>query len=137
MRLYKMAKHLLLYDGECALCHYAVRFVLFFDSKATFAFAPLKGMSAARYTKGKTLPDSLVLVENFQTQPKLLIEGQGALRICWHLGGWWRWIGILSFLPGWLSNWAYRLIARYRYKVFGKVPTGWQDAHLKKKRFLD
>lgn len=131
-----MTKHLLLYDGECALCHYAVRFVLFFDTHENFAFTPLKGITAARYIQGKNLPDSLVLIENFQTRPKLVVEGQGAFRICWHLGGLWRGLGLLSFLPGYLSNWAYRLVARYRYRLFGKVPANWQASHPQKRRFL-
>ena len=40
--------HLLLYDGECGFCHWAVRFVLARDRKGLFHFAALQSAAAAR-----------------------------------------------------------------------------------------
>ncbi|HEY3227320.1 MAG TPA: DCC1-like thiol-disulfide oxidoreductase family protein, partial [Planctomycetota bacterium] len=39
-------KHLILYDGVCALCNALVRFVLPRDRKDRFRFAPLQGETA-------------------------------------------------------------------------------------------
>lgn len=113
-------KHLLFYDGECGLCDHAVQFLLWADTDQKFVFAPLQGTTAANLLQH--LPkeiDSLVLVENFQgPDQKFYVLGKGALRICWLLGGAWKLLGSISFLPGFLYNWLYRLIARNRHLFF-------------------
>lgn len=118
-----MAKHLMFYDGECGLCDHAVQLLLRIDKQQKFIFAPLKGLTAA--TILKDLPaelkgaDSLILVQNYlEVNQKFYILGQGVLRICWLLGGWWQLLGWISFLPGFLYNWIYRLVARNRHRFF-------------------
>jgi predicted DCC family thiol-disulfide oxidoreductase YuxK len=115
--------HLVFYDGQCGLCDRIVQFLLKTDKRQQFVFAPLQGSTAAVVLKD--LPsemkqvDSLILVENFQTpQEKFYVLGKGAFRICWLLGGAWSLLGWISFLPGWLYNWGYRLVARNRQRFF-------------------
>ncbi len=117
--------HLLFYDGECGLCDHAVQFVLRMDKNEVFVFAPLQGETAKKYLKD--LPeevieaDSLILFENFQqSDAKLFIYGKGAFRILWLLGGGWILLGWISFLPSWVYDWGYRLVARYRHSFFKK-----------------
>ena len=121
-------KHVIFYDGECPLCNRAVRFVLSVDRDQKFYFAPLKGKTAENklshfFLKNPEL-DTLVLLQNYETtDEKLLIEGKGALRILWLLGSKYAWAGWLSFLPSFLFDPFYRLIARYRFKLFsGRTP---------------
>jgi predicted DCC family thiol-disulfide oxidoreductase YuxK len=112
-------KHLLFYDGSCGLCHRAVQFVLKVDKRKQFLFAPLQGETAAQLLKGQYRDDSLILLEDYQGKHRRKwVLGKGALRLCWLLGGMWKIPGILSFLPGFLYNWVYRLIARFRYQLF-------------------
>ncbi len=115
--------HLVFYDGQCGLCDQVVQLLLKTDKQNLFLFAPLQGKTAARLLHD--LPaemkgvDSLILVENYQlpTQ-RFYVLGKGALRIAWLLGGCWRLLGWLSFFPGGLYNWAYRLVARNRQRFF-------------------
>lgn len=116
-------KHLIFYDGQCGLCDKIVQFVLKQDKKKDFIFAPLQGATAAVVLKD--LPadmkneDSLVLVENYQEpDQKFYLLGQGAFRICWLLGGAWPLLGWISFLPPFLYNWGYRIVARNRHRFF-------------------
>ena len=44
---------LLLYDGVCALCNGAVRFVIKRDRTRTLRFAPLQGVTAKRLLEGR------------------------------------------------------------------------------------
>jgi predicted DCC family thiol-disulfide oxidoreductase YuxK len=117
--------HLVFYDGSCGLCDYVVQFLLKVDKQQRFAFAPLQGQTAARYLQH--LPpemkrvDSLILVENYHSTPKIFMLSQGALRIAWVLGGLWVLIGWLSFLPSVLFDWAYRLVARNRHRWFAQT----------------
>lgn len=118
-----MANHLVFYDGECGFCDQMVQFLLNVDHQKLFLFAPLKGKTAFRVLKGLSpsdrKEDTLVLVENYrESNEKISILGKGALRILWLLGGAWRLLGWISFLPSFLYNWAYRLFARYRHRFF-------------------
>lgn len=97
-------KHLVLFDGPCPLCHKAVHAIAKRDKKKQFAFASLQGETAKKFD----LPpiDSVILVENFQTNPQIYVEGKAVARIAKHLG---------RFL--YLPNWLYRFIAKHRFKV--------------------
>lgn len=112
-------KHLILYDGTCGFCHKTIQFVLKQDRQKIFLFAPLQGETAKKYNFDKDL-DTVILIENFKTQPQITMYGQAALRICWLLGGVWAIAGSASFLPPILYNWKYNFIARHRYKLAQK-----------------
>lgn len=91
---------IVLFDGECAMCNRAVRFLSARDKKRQFEFRP-------------GAPDeTLVLIDD---RGRHLRYGKGALRIAWYLGGWWRLVGLLSFLPKFLIDPIYRFIARRRH----------------------
>jgi predicted DCC family thiol-disulfide oxidoreductase YuxK len=115
--------HLVFYDGQCGLCDQIVQFLLKSDKHGIFSFAPLQGITANKVLN--KLPkeyrslDSLILVENYQSpNQKFFILGKGALRILWLLGGSWTILGSLSFLPAIIYDWAYRLIAKNRHRLF-------------------
>jgi predicted DCC family thiol-disulfide oxidoreductase YuxK len=118
--------HLVFYDGQCGFCDHTVQFLLKRDRKKQFLFAPLQGETAKQVLKN--LPenykseDTLILMENYQTQTEhIYILGKAAFKVCWHLGNFWTLLGLFSFLPGCLYNWAYRLIAKYRHSFFSNV----------------
>lgn len=114
-----MNEHLVFYDGPCGFCNRVVRFLIKADHEKHFLFAPLQGETAKDILKN--LPpeikqeDSLILVENFQqSNRKFYILARGVFQIFWLLGGFWSLIGSLSFLPSFLYDWGYRLVARNR-----------------------
>lgn len=116
-------KHLVFYDGQCGLCDQVVQFILLRDKQGVFGFAPLQGKTAEE--KLISLPeslknfDSIILIEDFNTSlQKISVLGYAALRILWLIGGRWALIGWISFLPPFLYNWAYRLVAKYRHRFF-------------------
>ncbi len=115
--------HLVFYDGNCGLCDRVVQFVFNEDKIQLFVFAPLQGETASRFLRN--LPpeirftDSLILIENYRSSyPRVSILAKGALRIGWLLGWPWMMAGLLSFLPGWMFDWAYRLVAANRHRFF-------------------
>lgn len=118
-----MGQHLVFYDGQCGLCDQIVQVIIRDDRRELFDFAPLQGSTAKE--KLSDIPpqmktaDSLVLIENYRERnPSYFIFGKGALRICWLLGGRWALPGLISFLPAWLYNWGYRLVAKNRHRIF-------------------
>lgn len=128
-------KHLIFFDGECAFCQRSVHTLIHLDKKKIFLFAPLKGSTANDLLVGGLKPlkneDSMVLIENFTKPPfKVWIRGRGALRALFLIGGVWRLIGWLCYMPiG--ADLIYRLIAKHRKRFAGKKIELDQDRLLK------
>jgi predicted DCC family thiol-disulfide oxidoreductase YuxK len=113
---------LVFYDGTCALCHGAVRFLLSEDRSSTLRFAPLDGETSARLLPVRTdLPVSMIVrTPNGQT----LIEDAAVLYLLSHLGGLWRIISSVGrFMPASARRWAYQAIGERRHRLFGTAPT--------------
>ena len=112
---------LILYDGICALCQNLVRFVLYFDRKRQFRFAALQSTTGQKTLKtfGYPLADfnTFLLID----QGKAFDRPSGILRVMWLIGGIWRVISILRFIPRPLRDLLYNLVAKTRYRMFGTV----------------
>lgn len=115
--------HLVFYDGQCGLCDRAVQQILKIDRNKIFMFAPLQGKTADKMLQ--TVPesvknaDSIILIENFEgPNPKIYLFGKAVFRILWLVGGWWTLIGWKFFLPSWLYDWGYRIVAKNRHRLF-------------------
>ena len=116
----------LLYDGECGLCNAVVRFLLRRDKRGRLRFAPLQSGPAQAYLRARGLPtgdfDSLVFVPDWE-QPESAaprLRTDGALSALHELGGAWRVVAWARVLPAVLRDPFYKLIARFRYALFGK-----------------
>jgi predicted DCC family thiol-disulfide oxidoreductase YuxK len=113
---------ILFYDGHCGLCHRAVKFVLKHDRSGTaFRFAPLQGdtfESRIPPEKRAALPDSVVVLT---AAGALLVRSAAFLHILRRLGGGWRILaGVLSVVPRPVLDAAYNIVARIRYRIFGR-----------------
>jgi predicted DCC family thiol-disulfide oxidoreductase YuxK len=91
------------------------------DQKALFYFAPLTGKTTKKIEQQthrcfKT-ENSLVLIENYSAiNQKIYLRSKGVFRIFWILGGKWKLLGILSFLP-FLFDLVYTFIASHRQSI--------------------
>lgn len=112
----------LFYDGNCALCHSTVKFVMKRDRTGeAFRFAPLQGETFQALVPPQQragLPDSIVI----RTSDGLLLARSDAvIHILERLGGIWKIVAaILAVIPRGLRDAAYDFIARVRYRIFGK-----------------
>ena len=110
------------YDGECGLCHRAVRFALAEDPDGeTFRFAPLQGPTFEERVNEETranLPDSILL----RTPDGALLDRSSAVgRMLLALGGLWRLLGhLLLLVPRVLRDTGYDGVARIRKRIFAK-----------------
>ena len=112
----------LFYDGSCALCHWAVRFVLARDRDGhAFRFSPLDSdafRKAAPEAVRTALPDSLVVETR---DGRLLTRSSAVIHILGRLGTPWRVLGgVARVLPRALLDGLYDFVARVRYQVFGR-----------------
>jgi predicted DCC family thiol-disulfide oxidoreductase YuxK len=108
------------YDGNCGVCHGAVRFLLAEDTSGTaFRFAPLGG-DTFREVLGSPadLPDSIVVRT---AAGALLMRTDGVLYLMSRLGGLWRVLGfVASWIPRGLRDSAYDAFARIRYRLVAR-----------------
>lgn len=128
-------KHLVFYDGECGLCDRAVQFLIQHDKEKVFDFAPLKGRTAELWLNPPPAEDTLVLIENYKIAPKEYILSSAAFRSLILLDGAWEIPGMLYYLPSFIFNGLYRLIARNRHQIFAKDKCVLPDA-LDSSRYL-
>jgi predicted DCC family thiol-disulfide oxidoreductase YuxK len=118
----------ILFDGVCNLCNGFVQFVIARDPQARFQFAALQSSAAERLLGPRDThgdwPDSMVLV----TEGRVFTRSAAALRILRGLRVPWPLAFAFIVVPPPLRDWLYDIVARNRYRWFGRrdvcmVPT--------------
>ena len=109
------------FDGYCHLCNGWVSFLLRRRNARRLRFAPLEGTTAAKYLTAMAgpQPESIVYLRN----QRVYDQSDAVLQICHDLGRGWRLVWILAVIPRFIRNYFYRIIARNRYRWFGKSET--------------
>jgi predicted DCC family thiol-disulfide oxidoreductase YuxK len=134
------ANPVLLYDGVCGLCNRLVRFVLKHDRHAHFRFASLQSAYAARILHGHHLDphelDTFYVVQG--SSKRIAARSDAVISVLRELGGFWSAIAVtLHFFPRSLRDWGYGVVARHRYRIFGKYESCPLPAKNHQDRFLD
>lgn len=109
------------YDGSCGLCHRSVRLLLAEDpSGASFTYSPLQGDRFAEVLgDAQDLPDSIIVRT---AAGRTLMRSAAIIHLLHRLGGLWRVIGaILGIIPRPLRDAWYNVVARIRYRIFGRA----------------
>jgi len=111
---------IILFDGVCNLCNSSVNFIIDNDHKNVFKFTSLQSEKGIDLLKKYDLLDknidSVILVEN----DKAYVKSDAALKIAKTLGGKYKMFYGLIILPAFIRNFFYDIIAKNRYKWFGK-----------------
>jgi predicted DCC family thiol-disulfide oxidoreductase YuxK len=142
----------LFYDGVCGLCNRMVQFVLRHDHRAIFRFASLQSSLAKRILERRGVRsadlDSMYVLADFDPETSaemastgaktLLARGDAILFVTCQLGGIWRVLAtVLACLPRGLREWGYAVIARKRYRWFGRYDACPLPSEETRERFLD
>jgi predicted DCC family thiol-disulfide oxidoreductase YuxK len=117
--------HLIVYDGVCGLCNRLIGFVLVRDRGRLFEFASLQSEQGREaLTAHAQNPDRLdtvyVIVEHRSPRASVLSRARAVLFVLSALGGWWRVPALAGRLPDRALNWGYDIVARSRYRWFGR-----------------
>lgn len=109
----------ILFDGVCILCSRSYRFVTQRDTALQFRFVAIQEPEgralAARFGIDADDPDTFALIED----DVLHTRSDAALRIFAALPGW-AWTRALRLIPRTLRDALYDVVARNRYRWFGK-----------------
>src|SRR4029453_1728236 len=110
----------ILFDGVCNFCNGAVNLVINRDRQGYFKFAALQSAAGEElldmYRIDKAETDSVVLIEDDEAY----IHSSAALRIVRRLPGPWPVLYGFIIVPEAIRDWAYKLFAKYRYRLFGR-----------------
>lgn len=116
---------LIVFDGECVLCSANAQFVLRHDRRGRFRLTTAQGpLGQALYRHlGLSTSDyeTILLIEDGRVRR----DSDGVLGIADGLGWPWRAAVVLRILPRPLRDWLYRLVARNRYRLFGRRLACW------------
>ncbi|WP_291910646.1 thiol-disulfide oxidoreductase DCC family protein [Chitinophaga sp. CB10] len=123
-----MEHGIILFDGVCNFCNASVNYVIRHDGRGYFRFASLQSEMAASLaqtyqfsTEGMA---SFVLLEN----GKVYTKSTAALRVARQLGFPAKLLYAFIIVPSFIRDGVYNMIARNRYRWFGRqdacmVPT--------------
>ncbi|MCY3713366.1 MAG: DCC1-like thiol-disulfide oxidoreductase family protein [Gemmatimonadetes bacterium] len=129
---------ILFFDGVCGLCNRFVDFMLWSDSRHRFRYAPLQGVTARRLLgvdgeagdrqpEGGKAGDQQAGREAVEPRSFIFLDtdrcfeqSNAVLHAMVRLGGAWRLIAVLYVFPRPLRDFVYRVVARNRYRWFGR-----------------
>ncbi|MGJ8655989.1 MAG: DCC1-like thiol-disulfide oxidoreductase family protein [Akkermansiaceae bacterium] len=112
--------HILFIDGDCAFCQKSAQILTSIDSHQAIYFSTLTGETSAIIPKhiNHTEKRAAVLLENPTTENQRTWQGADAiLRALYLCGGAFAFLWILRFLPRWLKDGTYSLIAKNRLRI--------------------
>jgi len=134
----KEGEKIILFDGICNLCNSAIQFVIKRDKKNLYKFATLQSDTAKALLQERGIDtskiDSIILID---PNTAYYTKSSAALEIGKTFGGGWRLIGVFEWVPGPVRDWVYDLIAKNRYRWFGKQNECMVPTPELKAKFLD
>jgi len=127
---------IIVFDSVCVFCTANARLVMRRDKAQRFRFASMQNELGKTLFRAAGLdpdnPESLVVLTNGQ----FLRDSEAVLHIYRHLGAPWRFVGLLRLVPQNLRDPVYRLIARNRYRWFGRRDECWVPGGQDRERML-
>ena len=98
-----------------------MKFLLRHERADTLTFAPLQGATAAALrARHPEIPDNLDTVV-FIEDDRVHLRSKAFLYVSHHLRAPWRWAYAFRWFPAIILDLLYRLIARIRYRVWGRA----------------
>ena len=114
---------IILFDGVCNFCNFWVNFILDRDKEDKFRFTALQSEKGSGLLKKYNLStedfDTFVLID----REKYYIKSTAAFMVAKNLPGLWKTLYVFIIVPKPVRDFFYSLIAKNRYKLFGKRAT--------------
>jgi predicted DCC family thiol-disulfide oxidoreductase YuxK len=110
------------FDGHCSLCNSTVDWMIRHDRRGELEFASLQGETAKRVIPahaGAADYDTVV----YSREGVIYERSTAVLRAIGDMGGFWVIANVMLYLPRVLRDLFYRLVARNRFRLFGRRDT--------------
>lgn len=118
-----VADDVVIFDGVCNLCAHSVRFILRHEARPLLRFVPLQSPAGGRLmrTFGFNPDDAKTFVLVADGKP--YTKSDAAIRVSRYLSGPWKLLSLAKIAPRPIRDWAYDIVARNRYRWFGRFDT--------------
>lgn len=130
------SRRIILFDGVCNFCNFWVNFIIDRDKNDKFRFASLQSEASQdllqQFNLSTTDFDTFILIEG----KKYYTKSTAALRIAKHLNFPINILYYFIFVPKFIRDYIYSLVANNRYKFFGKRDTCRIPAEKERQKFL-
>ena len=127
---------IILFDGVCNLCNSSVQKVIENDERNLFQFASLQSDFGQKFLRKNNFSqdefNSMILIDG----DRFYTQSDAALRIGKELKGIYKISGALLWIPKFIRNFVYEIIAKNRYKWFGKKESCWLPTPELKQKFI-
>lgn len=112
------SKFHILYDGECGFCNFWVEWILKNDQKNQFVFASLQSDFGQKFLIDRDL-DTTIYNTLYLWKPEsfYLTKSDAVFKIAKIIGGKYKLLSYLTFLPNFLRDPFYDLISKNRQKL--------------------
>jgi len=130
-------KPVVFFDGVCNLCSSIIQFIINHDRKERFLFCALQSEKAKMILNNLNHNFSVTDTIVFYEKGMLFTRSTAALKIIRRLSGIYSVLYIFIIIPKPLRNYAYNLIAKKRYKWFGKMDSCMIPSPELQKRFIE
>lgn len=128
---------LVVFDGVCVLCRAGLRWILRHDRRRHWRFAAMQTPQGAALLREAGIDPTRPATFLVRYAGRFHVESDACLVIARDVGGVWR--GLAAFgklVPRALRDRIYRLIARNRYRWFGRSDACYVPAPHERHRFL-
>jgi predicted DCC family thiol-disulfide oxidoreductase YuxK len=112
--------NLVLFDGVCNLCNALVQFVIRHDPKAKFHFAAIQSDIGRKIFEKHGMDPSDLQTFVFVSGGKIWLRSGAAIAVVSRFGAAWRVFAIFWLVPRFVRDAVYSVLARNRYRWFGK-----------------
>ncbi len=121
-------KRIIIFDGICNFCARSVQFIIKHDPESKFKFTAFQTKAGKKILETQGLSPKNVETFLLIKDEKLYTKSDAALEIAKDLKGFKKSLFVFKVLPKNIRNWLYSILAKNRYKLFGKrdhclVPT--------------
>ena len=123
------------FDGVCNLCQGSVRYLIKHDKKGVLKFASLQGNYAKDFVNETEIQSMQSIM--FLDDKMLYKKSTAVLKLSRLLGGWHQLLLLGYILPRFFRDWLYNIVAKNRYRWFGKKDQCMLPSKGFENRFLD
>ncbi|PYV92606.1 MAG: thiol-disulfide oxidoreductase DCC [Acidobacteria bacterium] len=127
---------IILFDGVCNLCNNSVNFIISRDPHKHFKFAALQSLAGQRLLQENDLHprqlETFILIEEGQVYSR----SSAALQVAKRLNKPWPLLYVCKLMPVPIRDRIYNLVAKHRYRLFGKRETCMVPTSDVKERFI-
>lgn len=128
---------IILFDGVCNLCNASVNFVIDRDPDHRFKFASLQSDFGSKKLKAEGKDPSELSSIVFIEGDHLYHKSTAALKVARQLSGGWPLLYVFIIIPRFLRDMIYDLIAKNRYRWFGRQDACRMPSPDVQTRFID